>query len=116
MPECYDSGRTAIDPDDIPGVGRISLIELEGREEAQVWRPAKPSRELFMYRKILVVTFGTELSNKAVKEAAQRGGVSDCIEEIVVPTEGVVEVKKGKKVNTERKFFPGYVLIKMKIA
>jgi transcription termination/antitermination protein NusG len=52
---------------------------------------------------------------QAVREAAERGGVSDYIEEIVVPTEGVVEVKKGKKVNTERKFFPGYVLIKMKM-
>lgn len=34
-------------------------------------------------------------------------------EEIVVPTESFVEVKKGKKVQSERKFFPGYVLIKM---
>ena len=71
MPECYNSGRTAIDPGDMPGIGRIFLIESESREETQVWRPAEPSRELFMYRKILVVTFGTELSNKAVKEAAQ---------------------------------------------
>jgi nucleotide-binding universal stress UspA family protein len=71
MPECYDFGRTAIDLDDMPGIGRISLIESDSGEETQVWRPAEPSRELFMYRKILVVAFGTELSDKAVKEAAQ---------------------------------------------
>lgn len=52
---------------------------------------------------------------EAVREKADREGISDYIEEVVVPTEGVVEVKKGKKVNTERKFFPGYVLIKMRM-
>lgn len=71
MPGCYDFARTAIDLDDIPAIGRIFLIESESREEAQVRRPAEPSRELFMYRKILAVTFGSELSNKALKEAAQ---------------------------------------------
>ncbi len=52
---------------------------------------------------------------QAVREKAEREGITDHILEIIVPTEGVVEVKKGKKVNTERKFFPGYVLIKMKM-
>ena len=49
----------------------------------------------------------------AVAEKAARANLSDAFEEIVVPTEGVVEMKKGRKVNTERKFFPGYVMVKM---
>jgi len=50
---------------------------------------------------------------QAIRETAAQHGMSDYIEDIVVPTEEVVEVRKGKKVPAERKFFPGYVLIKM---
>ena len=49
----------------------------------------------------------------AIREQAQQKGLAEKFEEILVPTEEVVEVKHGTKVNTERKFFPGYVLIKM---
>jgi len=49
----------------------------------------------------------------AVREQAEQKGLSDMFEEILVPTEEVVEIKRGAKVSAERKFFPGYVLIKM---
>jgi len=49
----------------------------------------------------------------AIREQAEQKGLADCFEEILVPTEDVVEVRRGQKVNTERKFFPGYVLVKM---
>src|SRR5260221_3420105 len=49
----------------------------------------------------------------AIHEQAVQKGLSERFEEILVPTEEVVEVKRGAKVNSERKFFPGYVLIKM---
>jgi transcription termination/antitermination protein NusG len=49
----------------------------------------------------------------AIRERAAAAGLEDCFEEIVVPMEEVVEVRRGRKVSTERKFFPGYVLVKM---
>ena len=49
----------------------------------------------------------------AIREQAEQKGLTDRFEEILVPTEEVVEVRRGAKVNSERKFFPGYVLVKM---
>ena len=49
----------------------------------------------------------------AIREQAEQKGLVDRFEEILVPTEEVVEVKRGAKVSSERKIFPGYVLIKM---
>jgi transcription termination/antitermination protein NusG len=51
----------------------------------------------------------------AIRERARAGGLDDLFEEIVVPTEEVVEIKRGRKVPTERRFLPGYVLVKMKM-
>ncbi len=50
-----------------------------------------------------------------IKEQAELKGLADHIEEIVVPTEEVVEIRRAQKVNAERKFFPGYVLVKMEL-
>jgi transcriptional antiterminator NusG len=50
---------------------------------------------------------------QTVRETALKKGLEEYFSEILVPTEEVVEVRRGAKVNAERKFFPGYVLIKM---
>ena len=47
-----------------------------------------------------------------IKEQAEKAKISDKIEEIVVPTHRVTEVKRGKRVQRQKKYFPGYVLIK----
>ncbi len=52
---------------------------------------------------------------QAIRDAATQKGMADLIDEILVPTEEVVEVRRGQKVNAERKFFPGYVLAKMEM-
>jgi transcriptional antiterminator NusG len=49
----------------------------------------------------------------SIKEQAEQKGMADRFEQVLVPVEEVVEVRRGSKVNAERKFFPGYVLIKM---
>lgn len=47
-----------------------------------------------------------------IENKAKQKGLSGRIEQVVVPTEKVVEVRRGKKIDAERKFFPGYVLLK----
>ena len=51
----------------------------------------------------------------AILAEAERVGLSQLIEDIQVPTETVTEVKRGKKVQVERKFMPGYVLAKLSL-
>ena len=56
---------------------------------------------------------------KKVKEhildQAKAQGLDDLFSEVLVPTEDVIEIRRGRKVNAERKFFPGYVLVKMEL-
>jgi transcriptional antiterminator NusG len=51
----------------------------------------------------------------AIREQAEQKGLADQIDEVLVPAEEVVEVRRGQKINAERKFFPGYVLVKMEL-
>ena len=51
----------------------------------------------------------------SIREQAKQRGLSHLFEEVMVPKEKVVEVRRGRKVDAERKFFPGYVLVKMQL-
>lgn len=52
---------------------------------------------------------------EAIQTAVAEKGLEDQIEEVLVPTEEVIEVRRGKKVTTERRFMPGYVLVRMEM-
>ena len=49
----------------------------------------------------------------SIKEQAQQRGLAHLFEQVLVPTESITEVRRGRKVAAERKFFPGYVLVRM---
>jgi transcription termination/antitermination protein NusG len=89
-----------------------------------------PSRDVFAGHRQLNETVGTTAMGKrwyiihaysnfenkvaeSIREQAKQRGLSDLFEEVMVPKEKVVEVRRGRKVDAERKFFPGYVLAKM---
>ena len=55
--------------------------------------------------------FEKKVADSLKEQAAQRG-LTDKFDEILVPTEQVVEIRRGRKISSERKFFPGYVLVK----
>lgn len=84
-------------------------------------RPLTPQVEEFsfkMAKRWYIVHAYTNFERKvadAIRERARSGGIEHHFEEIVVPTEDVIEVKRGRKIHAERKFLPGYVLVKMEM-
>ena len=52
---------------------------------------------------------------QSIEEQVQSKKMEDLIEEVLVPTEEVVEIRRGSKVQLEKKFFPGYILVKMEM-
>jgi len=58
--------------------------------------------------------FEKKVAEAIEKEAAQKG-LSHFFEKILVPTEKIVEVRRGRKIDSERKFFPGYVLVRAQL-
>ncbi len=53
---------------------------------------------------------------EAIRQAVVEKGIEDQIDEVLVPTEEVIEIRRGKKVTSERRFMPGYVLVRMELS
>jgi len=76
---------------------------------------ASPATNMRWY--VVHVYSGMEkAAERNLRERIERGGMQDKFGRILVPTEEVVELKNGKKSVTERRFFPGYVLVEMEMA
>ena len=53
---------------------------------------------------------------ETIRQSAIDSNMEEQIEEVLVPTEEIIEVRRGKKVTTERRFMPGYVLVRMELS
>ena len=53
---------------------------------------------------------------ETIRQSALDSNMEEQIEEVLVPTEEIIEVRRGKKVTTERRFMPGYVLVRMELS
>jgi len=54
--------------------------------------------------------------SESIEEQVRQAGLEDEVDQVLVPMEEVVELRRGAKVNAERKFFPGYVLARMELS
>ena len=54
--------------------------------------------------------------SQSIREQAEQKGLAERFDQVLVPVEEVVEVRRGSKINAERKFFPGYVLVRMDLS
>src|ERR1700726_4661814 len=76
----------------------------------------EPNRFAVMAKRWYIVHAYSNFERKvadSIREQAKQRGLSHLFEDIMVPIEKVVEVRRGRKVDAERKLFPGYVLVKM---
>src|SRR5690606_6580589 len=93
-------------PEDIPAVGAS-----EESAAAPVSVPVSNKRWYVVH-----VDSGMEKSvMRALTERIERGGMQEQFGQILVPTEEVVEMRNGTKAVSERRFFPGYVLVEMEM-
>src|SRR5262245_16275706 len=93
-----------------------------GRRGAPLACRASPPGELLraggMTKRWYIVHAYSNFENKvadSIKEQASAKGLGELFEQVLVPTEEVVEMRRGRKVTSERRFFPGYVLVKMEM-
>lgn len=100
--------------------GAAAEAEAAGKESEKASRPAAPPVEAEPddgTRWYVVHTYSSyeKKVKESLEERVRTMGLEEDIVEVLIPTEDVVEVKGGKKVVTAKKFFPGYLLVRMRM-
>ena len=88
----------------IRGILGVTLSKVKAQKMAKRWYSVSV---LSNYEKKIAET---------IRQSVIDAGMEEQIEEVLVPTEEVIEVRRGKKVTTERRFMPGYVLVRMEMS
>ena len=97
--------------DEVLRDNRFSRPRLRTRRLTSAMDPDRPNMNMRWYIVHAYSNFEKKVAESIREQASQRG-LSEKFEEVLVPTEQVVEMRRGRKINSERKFFPGYVLVK----
>ncbi len=82
----------------------IPQVRKDGRKMAKRW-----------YSVSVLSNFEKKVAEQ-IRQSVEDAGLQDQIEEVLVPTEEVIEIRRGKKVTAERRFMPGYVLVRMEMS
>lgn len=91
----------------------MSEIENAAAEGQQPEIPAKPVNPDLRWYVVHAYSGMEKAVERNIKERINRAGMQHMFGEILVPTEEVVEIKNGQKRSSERRFYPGYVLVQM---
>src|SRR3954465_4787884 len=95
----------------------MSETENQNPEEAQDAEtpavPAKPKHPDLHWNVVHAYSGMEKAVERNIRERINRAGMQDMFGEILVPTEEVVEIKNGQKKTSQRRFYPGYVLVQM---
>lgn len=81
----------------------------------QIGRGARKDMAKRWYSVSVLSNFEKKIAEQ-IRTSVEENGLEDQIDEVLVPTEEVIEVRRGKKVTTERRFMPGYVLVHMEMS
>jgi transcriptional antiterminator NusG len=101
------------------GTGRNDRAWKFKISAASCGEPGKTRTARFMAKRWYSVSVLSNFEKKIaeqIRTSVAEQGLEDQIDEVLVPTEEVIEVRRGKKVTTERRFMPGYVLVHMEMS
>lgn len=92
-------------------MSEIERAAAEGQPEGEA--PAKPTNPDLRWYVVHAYSGMEKAVERNIRERINRAGMQDMFGEILVPTEEVVEIRNGQKRTSERRFYPGYVLVQM---
>jgi transcriptional antiterminator NusG len=98
---------------------RCALIMAQRCKQKAAYVPRKTGTRFQMAKRWYSVSVLSNFEKKIaeqIRTSTEEQGLEDQIDEVLVPTEEVIEVRRGKKVTTERRFMPGYVLVHMEMS
>jgi transcriptional antiterminator NusG len=116
MAACSDSGGTLIFVEDARAtqVAKIHDAGASPRDKSPFGQQGTSDMAKRWYSVSVLSNFEKKIAEQ-IRHAVEEANLQEEIEEVLVPTEEVIEVRRGKKVTAERRFMPGYVLVRMEM-